>query len=245
MNISKKELMDSEPIVKLDWSADVESLRQFYLDNRYQGTDTFGADISSAVLDGAQYLDVPPEEYWPLNITTLSEDAQCHQDGLDLERGMTWQEHQKTLSAKRRLRAMLTFNEDYDPAIDERYYTQLTSAAEGTYIEDIRNKFKGSPGRTRFTKLDSKEAIRPHVDSIPQHIVRAIIPIWTNDECINGYRMKGVDYEIHLELGNVYIINAGLPHWATNNGLDSRVHLIITLCGPDDLLRVNRINNGN
>lgn len=235
MNISKAELMNC-PVVKLGWEVDVDRIRQFYQENKYKGTDHFGAEISSTVLDGSQYLDASPEEYWPLNITTLSDEAQSLQEAIDKERGISWQEHQKSLSPKRRLRAMLTHNEDYDPSVDERCYTKLMPYAEGTYIQDLMHRFQGVPGRTRFTKLEPNETIHPHVDSVPQHIVRAIIPIWTNEQCSNGYRLKGNDTEMHLELGQVYVINAGLPHWAHNNGKETRVHLIITLNGPEDLI---------
>ncbi len=235
MSMSRSELTNLPPVVELDWVADVDRLRCFYLDNCYQGVDEFGAKVSAAVLDGAQYLDAPPEEYWPLTITTLSKEAQKQQDALDAQRGITWQEHQESLTARRRLRAMLQINEDYDPAVDERRYTQVVEAAKGHYIDDLRYRFEGDPGRTRFTKLRAGESIRPHVDSVPQHIVRAIIPVWTNDECSNGYRVKGDDFEAHLELGKVYVINAGLPHWAYNHGTTDRVHLIVTLNGCEDL----------
>lgn len=227
--------MSLPPVVLHDWEADVDKLRAFYLENCYQGVDEFGAEVSAAVLDGAQYLDAPPEEYWPLTITTLSESAQEQQDALDEIRGIPWQEHQESLSPKERLRSLLTYDMHYDPAVDERRYTHLVEAARGHYIEDLRERFEGDPGRTRFTKLRAGEAIRPHVDSVPRHIVRAIIPVWTNDECFNGYTARGEHFETHLELGKVYVINAGLPHWAYNHGEHDRVHLIVTLKGSEDL----------
>ena len=229
--------MQYTPVVELPWEPDVDALRRYYTENRYNGVDEFGADISAAVLDGAKYLEASPEEYWPLSITTLSEAAVAAQSALDAERGMTWQEHQKTLTARRRLRAMLKRNEDYDPAIDERNYTNLLESARGTYAEEVRTKFLGTPCRTRFTKLGKGEAIHQHVDSVPEHIVRAIIPVWSNSDCFNGFLRSGEPFELHMEVGKAYVINAGLPHWAYNHGNSDRLHYIVTLDGPEDLVQ--------
>lgn len=172
-----------------------------------------------------------PKDYWPFVVHLPSDEAVAVQKELDETRGISWDEHQRSLSVKRRIRSMYLLNEDYDPIVDERNYTKLPEGLRGTYIEELLGQFKSKPCRTRFVKLDPGEEVSAHQDYNPKYALKAHIPVYSNPSCRFGFPHATV----YIDPPGAYLLNTGLKHSAHNDGDSERVHLIVSLDGQRDV----------
>ena len=126
-------------------------------------------------------------------------------------------------------------NPSYNPIMDERRYTRRKEICTG-YWNDILDTFKAPVTRTRFAYMAPGHSIKPHIDYNTTYSIRVHIPIITNEGALIGVKTKNGMEKIHMPAdGSVYFLNTGLTHWAENNGLEGRVHLVISLNGQEDL----------
>jgi hypothetical protein len=89
--------------------------------------------------------------------------------------------------------------------------------------------------RVRITKLEAGKQIPWHIDYDPSYATRIIIPIYTNTMVENWFKVKGVETNVHLEAGKAYFLNTGFSHAVFNNSYMSRIALMFSLDGQDDL----------
>jgi hypothetical protein len=183
-----------------------------------------------------------PKGYWPLDLTSFPKHVCLLQDKIDNWRGCSWKEHQQKLNPIERIRSLMNIDENYDPIIDERLCCINPSYAF-SYVDNLVKQFKARVCRVRFVKLEPGERLKPHIDCDTRYNLRAHIPLYTNLSAYNSYLDPKTGHEIseHLEVGKVYLLNAGITHWATNNGNTPRVHLVVGLDGQEDYTGVNYV----
>ncbi len=172
--------------------------------------------------------------YYEGILTHPSAQAIALQKKLDQRRGQPWYEHSANLSRKQVLKSLKHLNEDYDPLVDERNYTQLAPGLENSYFSELLALFKGRVTRARFGKLAPGEGIRPHKDVIPQYACRLHIPIYTNPFAFSFSWERGKLSSFHMQAGRVYLLNGGKTHWAHNFGSTDRIHLVMSVDGVED-----------
>ena len=96
--------------------------------------------------------------------------------------------------------------------------------------------------RIRITKLAPKKEITWHTDYDPTYATRIIIPIYSNKKVKNLFKVRKNIEEYILEEGKAYFINGGFAHSVKNDSENSRIALMFSLDGQDDLEIVpNRI----
>jgi len=79
--------------------------------------------------------------------------------------------------------------------------------------------------RAFFLKLPDGTAIHKHVDCgdcRTDHVVMS-----TNERCLNFWVEDDKDRSVHMEKGSRYEVDRTVLHWAENNGITERVHLLL------------------
>lgn len=134
-------------------------------------------------------------------------------------------------SVKNRIRRV-----DIDPGLNEYNYNIPTEKYINTYFEQVIKSFKCNPIRVRLTRLNPGKILTPHIDYDPSYAVRIIIPIVTNNKCINVFWRKDERSEHYLEAdGSCYFFNTGVKHSVENHGDKARIALMFSLDGVDDI----------
>jgi len=218
------------PVRVLPWiTVDTARLQDFY--EKWKGRDhsVFEDEVIEYAF-GGRYCS--PDDYWPFVIHHPTDLAVELQRQLDEERGVSWYEHQKGLSTKKRIKSLIDLNKDYDPIIDERNYTKLPDRLNETYIGELLGQFKATPVRARFVKLMPDQEVGEHIDYSPKYALKAHIPVYTHPDAVLGFEGHG---DIHLVPGHAYVVNTGIKHWAKNNSRKQRVHLVVSLDGQEDI----------
>lgn len=193
--------------------------------------------VSAALGFSKTFIADNGNDYWPLSLSDYSNEAWEIQRRLDRERGMSWQEHQASLSVARRIVSLNELNKDYDPLIDERLCNNFDPRLKGTYILRLISELKARPTRTRFIFLKPGDRVSLHADYDPTYSIRMHFPLVTNELCFNGYQLGGQIFRFHMVPGRRYIVNNGIPHFAENLGTTGRLHLIVSLDGQEDYLQ--------
>ena len=121
---------------------------------------------------------------------------------------------------------------------EETLYNKKTEDYIDSYFEDIVEQFRTPAMRVRITKLLPKTEISWHIDYDPTYATRIIIPIYTNDNIINLFKVRKDIEEYILEAGKAYFINGGFAHAVKNNSNSNRISLMFSLDGQDDLENV-------
>jgi len=138
-------------------------------------------------------------------------------------------------NVKIRFRRLKKDSSHYLPEADEHNFGVRNDMVAGP-IEDFLNSFKAPLARVRFAAMAPGFDIKPHTDYDPTYITRFHLPIITNDGCKFFAENKGVVQEKRMPAdGRVYFLNAGIKHWAVNEGSTWRVHLLIDVKNQDDL----------
>lgn len=87
----------------------------------------------------------------------------------------------------------------------------------------------GKVYRVRLTKLLPGTTIPWHKDETPNEYMRLIIPIITDDECINGFRKDGeYEYKHFPADGNVWWLNGKIDHNVINGSQNARYAVVLT-----------------
>lgn len=134
-------------------------------------------------------------------------------------------------------------HKSYDPVADELNYGKRRDICSD-YINKLLDRFSrhDKVTRVRLAWLKAGFSIKPHIDYDPSYIVRYHIPIITNDKCKLNCIVNNKTHNIHFKAdGNVYFLNAGLKHWATNESQYDRIHLIVDVHGQNLLQQLVEI----
>jgi len=129
-----------------------------------------------------------------------------------------------TLSIKERLKRR-----------EEHLFNIPTDDYIGSVFEDIVKQLKAPASRVRLTKLAAGKKIPFHVDYDVSYAVRCIVPIYTNSNIINQFKIGDEIETYNLEAGKAYFLNIGYPHSVHNNSNEDRIALMFSLDGTDDL----------
>jgi len=121
---------------------------------------------------------------------------------------------------------------------EETLYNKKTKDFIGSYFENIVEQFRASAMRVRLTKLTPQNEITFHIDYDPSYATRIIVPIYTNNNVINLFKVRKDIEEYILEAGKAYFINGGFAHAVKNNSNSNRISLMFSLDGQDDLENV-------
>ena len=135
-----------------------------------------------------------------------------------------------------RLKGMTdTSSEYYHPFYDERNYTKPTVYCTD-YVDEFLHSFKSVSCRSAVVALHPGRFITKHFDIGAEYITRLQIPIITNKDAVIGVKTDGGWNEYHLPAdGSIFFINAGVEHYAINNGNEIRYQLRVCLESQEDL----------
>lgn len=127
--------------------------------------------------------------------------------------------------------------ENISPGLDERNYNVMKEEFVNGYIaSQVLTQFKSPATRVRVTKLNPGKVINPHIDYDPTYAVRVLIPLVTDPMVINEFWRKDVHEVVHLPAdGHAYFLNTGVKHAVSNNSSISRIALMISLDGTEDI----------
>lgn len=220
------------PFLELGVRFDLARLQEVATNCMRTPGDFFPDHVATAFSEEA--VEARPSEYCFGLLAGLSAPAKDLQDQLDQSRGSSWMQHHQTLTRRQVIRSLIELDENYNPVIDERNYTELRKDLAGTEIDRIRRQFRARCVRLRFAQLKAGESVRPHIDSSARYALRIIVPIFSNDQCLYGALVKSQKREWPLKPGHTYFVNGGYTHWARNMGTTDRIILILSLDGQQD-----------
>ena len=118
---------------------------------------------------------------------------------------------------------------------EETLYNKKTEDYINSYFIDIVSQFKAPAMRVRITKLAPQKEITFHIDYDPSYATRIIVPIYTNNNVVNLFKVRKNIEEYILEAGKAYFINGGFAHAVKNNSNSNRISLMFSLDGQNDL----------
>lgn len=122
-------------------------------------------------------------------------------------------------------------------AFNELTYTEKTEVYNRykQLFDKVLCKFKGKPTRIRIVKLESGKNLAPHIDYDPGYAVRIIIPIISDDECVNLFWVKNNLESVILKPGQAYFLNTGYKHAVMNFSNHDRYTFMISVAGSEDI----------
>jgi len=121
---------------------------------------------------------------------------------------------------------------------EERLYNKPTADYLGSYFEEVVKQFKAPAMRIRITKLKPQTEIPFHIDYDPTYASRVIIPIYSDKSVVNAFKVRDEVQECYLEPGRAYFLNTGFSHAVFNRGEHSRIALMFSLDGQQDLVAI-------
>ena len=125
------------------------------------------------------------------------------------------------------------------PELDERNYNRPRAFLDKTpELKKVLNHFSDRLMRARFAKIKAGFSIKPHIDYDTTYGIRLHLAINTNDQCfLWARRSKSENFEKFFvpDDGCFYFVNAGFEHYASNEGLSDRSHLVLSIYGQQDI----------
>jgi len=121
---------------------------------------------------------------------------------------------------------------------EEHLYNVPTPEFQGSYFQEIVNQLKAKASRVRITKLAPGKQIPFHVDYDVSYAVRCICPIYGGSNVINLFKRDGNLEAYNLEDGHAYFLNIAYPHAVVNMSNRSRIALMFSLDGQEDLINL-------
>jgi hypothetical protein len=115
----------------------------------------------------------------------------------------------------------------------ERFYSTINKGLNGTYIEELINRYP-KYYRWRLLRLLPRETYTVHADSNNQMSnFRLHIPVVTNEQSflsfcssVPKHKTNIMFYFEHLEAGNSYMVDTTNYHTAVNYGPATRYHMV-------------------
>lgn len=123
-------------------------------------------------------------------------------------------------------------------AKEEGFFNKPTPEYTGSYFEEIVKQFSHNAMRVRITKLAPGKQVPLHIDYDPTYATRIIVPIYSNSAVVNRFIIKKQTVETFLEPGNAWFLNTGFAHGVFNNSDQSRIALMFSIDGQDDLVDI-------
>jgi len=170
-------------------------------------------------------------EYSKINQLTEMFDFSSY-DQVDLT-NFSSDKHDRQFSLKNQLRGGV----EKSPLVDERNYNQRNDLCD-IFLHGVFDSFQAKVTRCRFAKLNAGSNIAAHVDYDTDFSIRIHIPIITNPDVTFYVARTGTKQVSSWHMpadGHAWFINQGMLHWVENKGKTDRVHLVISLCGQEDL----------
>lgn len=85
--------------------------------------------------------------------------------------------------------------------------------------------------RAFFILVPPRSVIHRHSDEAIKGITHHLV-LQTNPKSLNWWIEDGQERSIHLEAGKRYIVQREPVHWATNDGVTDRIHLLVEYGSP-------------
>jgi hypothetical protein len=80
--------------------------------------------------------------------------------------------------------------------------------------------------RAFFILVPPRAEIHRHSDEAIKGITHHLV-LQTNPKCLNWWVEDGDERSVHLKAGYRYIVQREPIHWATNDGVTDRIHLLV------------------
>ena len=132
-------------------------------------------------------------------------------------------------------RLAISRRKDY-PELDEYNWNVPTKQFKNSYFYECVRQFKAPAIRVRLTTLSSGKKITAHIDYNVDYAVRIMIPIYTNQKCLNLFWVRGEKRKLHIPAdGHPWFLNVGFRHAVENMGDSNRTVLMFSLKGTEDI----------
>ena len=132
-------------------------------------------------------------------------------------------------------RLAISRRKDY-PELDEYNWNIPTQKFKDSYFYECVRQFKVPAIRVRLTTLNPGAKITPHIDYNVDYATRIMVPIYTNKKCFNLFWVKGQQMKLHIPAdGHPWFLNVALKHAVENLGVSSRIVLMFSLAGTEDI----------
>ncbi len=233
MNLTKYKLPTCAPLEQIH--VDLEKLISFYQNSQDQFKDVVTSnqalcgihhELTKSVYDNFKQISLTV-----LNPTHSTSNTIQVTDCENLEPALQKKEF-KSFHERYRARKSMSTNRT---ALNEHMYDYPTELLTGSYIEEFCKQFKSPATRTRLVRLDPNSTVPPHIDYDPTYAVRIIVPIISDDECINIFWKKNEVFSYNLKPGKAYFLNTGLRHAVVNFSKSARTTLMLSLNGQKDI----------
>ena len=120
--------------------------------------------------------------------------------------------------------------------MDEHNWNVPTKLFRDSYFYKCVKSFKSPAIRVRVTTLEAGKTISPHIDYNVDYAVRIVVPIYTNEQCLNYFWRRGKKIKIFIPAdGHPWFLNVGLKHSVENLGSSKRTVLMFSLAGIADI----------
>ena len=128
----------------------------------------------------------------------------------------------------------------HDSVFSEHSFTEPTDdyLRHRDFFDRIKNNFLSPVTRMRLVKLPAGKNITPHIDYDPSYAVRIIIPIQTDDNCLNLFWKNNKLNLYTFQTGKAYFLNTGYRHAVCNLSKFPRYTLMITVNGTMDISNI-------
>ena len=141
----------------------------------------------------------------------------------------------KEISRTKKYRLAVTRRTDF-PCLDEYNWNVPTKIFQDSYFYECINKFKSPAIRVRLTTLEAGKTISPHIDYNVDYAVRIVVPIYTNEQCLNYFWRRGKKIKVFIPAdGHPWFLNVALKHSVENLGPSKRTVLMFSLAGITDI----------
>ena len=143
--------------------------------------------------------------------------------------------HKDPLSKSIRQKKILA-NSD-NSYLNENLYNATTDSYNrySDIFYKILKNFKSKTTRVRLVKLNAGTSIPPHIDYDPSYAVRIILPIISNQDCVNVFWTKGEVISTSFTPGKAYFLNTGYKHAVMNFSKHDRYTFMVSVNGIDDI----------
>lgn len=139
------------------------------------------------------------------------------------------------ISRTKKYRQAVTRRTDF-PCLDEHNWNIPSKLFKNSYFYECVNKFKSPAIRVRLTTLEAGKTISPHIDYNVDYAVRIVVPIYTNEKCLNYFWRRGKKLKTFIPAdGHPWFLNVGLKHSVENLGPSKRIVLMFSLAGIEDI----------
>lgn len=204
---------------------DLEKLRSELIPFSEKFTDIYQAN-EGLCLHHEKLADTVKDHFFQVSLTTCSSVLKSQKKRR--EGGL--------LQTKTQKYRLATSRRKDHPELDEYNWNVPSKLFQNSYFYECVKQFKAPAIRVRLTTLNPGKEITPHIDYNVDYAVRIVVPIWTDEKCLNYFYYRGKKVKLHIPAdGHPWFLNIGLRHGVEHLGIKKRIALMFSLKSTEDI----------